>query len=159
MDFDIAPNTSVRASRLRNLRYSADPLLARVFLSPPPSPSPLMSSAPVPPSSSSSSFERSENFDENYSPLCPDEASSSLSLASKSTVYDEYEELPKPIEYVQSKYSENVLNSMNAFFISLVICFMGSRFKILGMSWYNSMKTFPYSLVSFIKEYLCTLHV
>ena len=54
----------------------------------------------------------------------------------------EYEELPKPSEYVQSEYSENMLNSMNVFPLSLEMSFLGSQFKIMRMSWYNSMKPF-----------------
>ena len=82
----IAPNTSVHGPRIRNIRHSADPPPSPVFLTPPPLLSPLMSLAPVPLLSSSLLSEPSDNFDDDDLPSCPNEASSSLSSASYSTV-------------------------------------------------------------------------
>ena len=81
--FSIASKDFVRAPGISNISHSADYPLVPVLLSPPPSPSPLpfMSSSPVPSSPSSSSSELSDNFDDDGSPSCPDEAYSSLSLA------------------------------------------------------------------------------
>ena len=47
---------------------------------------------------------------------------------------------------------------MNAFLLSLVISFMGSRFKILRMSWYKSMKPFQGYFELVINECLYSLH-
>ena len=66
--------------------------------------------------------------------------------------------LPKPSADVQSKYLENILNSMKSFLLSLEISFMGSQFKILRMSWYKSMKQFRDNLELVIKIYLCSLY-
>ena len=75
--FAIAPNTSVCDPGLRKHSHSTEPFLAPVFLSPPPlsSPSQLMSLATVLLSYSSSLSEISDNFGNNGSPSCPDEAS------------------------------------------------------------------------------------
>ena len=82
MAFAIAPNASASALGLRNLIHSTEPPPAPVFLSPLPSqfplPSQLLSSEPVPSSSSSLSSDLSDKSDDDNSPSCPDEASSSV---------------------------------------------------------------------------------
>ena len=82
LEFSIVPNASIRAIRLRNLSHSAEPPPMPVFSSSPPLPSPsqLISLAPVLSSSSSLSSELSNESDNNDSPLCPDEGSSKLYL-------------------------------------------------------------------------------
>ena len=55
-----------------------------------------------------------------------------------------YGENTKTLEHFWLKKTDKkmTLNSMNAFILSLVIYFMGSRLKILMMSWYTSIKPF-----------------
>ena len=48
---------------------------------------------------------------------------------------------------------------MNAFLLSLVMYFLGSQFKILRMSWYDSMKAFQDNIVLVMNNYLCSLYV
>ena len=59
---------------------------------------------------------------------------------------------------IQLKYLKYILNSMNAFILSLVIYFLGSRFRILSMSWHKSKKTFRDNIELVMKKYLCSLH-
>ena len=70
----------------------------------------------------------------------------------------EVEVLPKPSADVQSNYSD-FFNSMNVLLLLLVIYFMGPRFKILRVSWYNVMKPFQCNLALVMEKYLCSLHV
>ena len=50
------------------------------------------------------------------------------------------------------KYLQQTLNSINAFSMSLVMSNVGSRFKLLRMSWYRSMKTFRTNLKLVVKK-------
>ena len=52
----------------------------------------------------------------------------------------------------------NILNSTNAFILSLVIYFLGSQFEIVRMSWYKSMKTFWDNIELVIKKCFWSLH-
>ena len=65
------------------------------------------------------------------------------------------QKLPIHIEDGQFKYLKHNLNSMNEFNLSFMMSFLGSRFKILKMSWYTSMKPFQTNLEIVIKKYLC----
>ena len=47
---------------------------------------------------------------------------------------------------------------MNAFLMSLVNKYMGSRLKLLMMSWYRSMKQFRTNLKLVMNKYFCILH-
>ena len=50
------------------------------------------------------------------------------------------------------------LKSMTPFILSLVIPFVGFKFKILRISWYKCMKPFRYNLQLIINKYLCQCH-
>ena len=54
----------------------------------------------------------------------------------------EDEKPPNYSEDGQMKYLQRTLNLMNAFLLSLLMSYVGSRFKLLRMSWYRSMKQF-----------------
>ena len=70
----------------------------------------------------------------------------------------ELQQLPEHSGDGKFKDLKLTLKSMNAFIISLVIYFMGSRFKILRMSWYKSMKPFQDNLELVMKKYLFSWH-
>ena len=61
-------------------------------------------------------------------------------------------------EYVQLKYLQHALNSINAFIMSLVITYMVSHIKLLYMSWYKNIKPFHFKLILVIKKYLCGMY-
>ena len=70
----------------------------------------------------------------------------------------EDENQPKYREDSQMKYFQQTLNSINAFLLLLVMSYVGSRFKLLRISWYIIMKLFRTNLKLVIKKYLCSLH-
>ena len=57
-------------------------------------------------------------------------------------------------EDVQMKDLDQILNSRNAFILSLVILYVRSGLKILRISWYSSMTPFITNL-ELIKRYTC----
>ena len=61
-------------------------------------------------------------------------------------------------EVEEPKYLKQNLNSMNSFIFLLVISYVGSGFKLLWLSWYESMKPCRMNLELVIKTYLCCLH-
>ena len=63
-----------------------------------------------------------------------------------------------PAQLFREKNDHEYFNLMNPFLVSLVICFVGSQFKLLRMSWYKFMIPFWDHLHSVIKEYLCTFN-
>ena len=66
--------------------------------------------------------------------------------------------LPKPSAGNQFKYLKYNFNLMNAFPLKLLIYFLASRFNILRMSLYKSMKPFQDNLEEVIKKYFCSFH-
>ena len=56
------------------------------------------------------------------------------------------------------KYFQQTLNSINAFLLLLVMSYVGSRFKLLRISWYIIMKLFRTNLKLVIKKYLCSFN-
>ena len=70
----------------------------------------------------------------------------------------EQETLTKHSEDGQFKYLRHTLNWIIDFLLSLVMSFVGSRLKILRMSWYTIIIIFWTNLELIIKKYLCRLH-
>ena len=72
----------------------------------------------------------------------------------------EYEDKKPPhhSEAGQIIYLQQNLNSINAFLMSLVMSYVGSRFKLLTMSWYKNMIPFRTNFKLFIKKILCGVH-
>ena len=60
--------------------------------------------------------------------------------------------------FPEKKFDDEYFNIMNSFLVSLVIYFVGSRFKFLRMSWYKCMTPFQHHLNLVIKKYLCPFH-
>ena len=72
----------------------------------------------------------------------------------------EYDEV-RPRKYsedVQMKYLVQTLNLMNTFILLLVMSYMGSKLKILRISWYSIMKLFQTNLKLVIKKCFCSCH-
>ena len=78
----------------------------------------------------------------------------------KAEYWYEYDE-EKPRKYSedgQMKDVKQTLDSMNAFLLLVVMSYLGSRFKLLRMSWYRIMKPFRNHLKLDIGKYLCIWH-
>ena len=70
----------------------------------------------------------------------------------------ENEEPPHHSEFRQIKYLQQTLNSMNGFILSLLMSYVGSRFKLLRMHWCRSTKPFITNLKLVIKKHVCRLY-
>ena len=62
-------------------------------------------------------------------------------------------------EYGQMKYLTKTLNLLNAFLLQLVTSNVGSKFKILRMYWYSSMRPFRTNLKLVMNKNLFSWHV
>ena len=56
------------------------------------------------------------------------------------------------------KYLKQTLNSIDELLMSLVMSYVGSKFKVLSISWYISMKQFLTNMKLVINKYLCRWH-
>ena len=65
---------------------------------------------------------------------------------------------PRHSEYKQPKYLQKHLNSINSFLLSLVVSYVGYRFKLLRMFWYKSMKPLRTKIKLVINKYLCFMY-
>ena len=64
----------------------------------------------------------------------------------------------EPSAVVRKNFDHEYFNLMNLFLVSLVISFVGSRFKLLRMSWYKYMTPFRDHLHLVIKKYVRLFH-
>ena len=57
-----------------------------------------------------------------------------------------------------SNICKQTLHSINTFILLLVMSYVGSRVKLLMMSWYKTIKPFTTRLKFVIKKHLCGMH-
>ena len=77
----------------------------------------------------------------------------------KETHYEsEYENTPRHSVAGKNKYLQQTLKSNYDFLLLLVMSYVGSRFKLLRISWYRSMKPFRKNIKLVLKKKLCSLH-